>query len=32
MTKSDLKRVLVQQIEKFPLELGCGFMFVGIRQ
>lgn len=30
--ESDLERALVQQIEKFLLELGCGFMFVGTQQ
>ena len=32
MMESDLERALVQQIEKFLLELGCGFMFVGTQQ
>ena len=30
--ESDLERALVQQIEKFLLELGRGFMFVGTQQ
>ena len=30
--ESDLERALVQQIEKFLLELGRGFMFVGAQQ
>ena len=30
--ESDLERSLVQQIEKFLLELGRGFMFVGTQQ
>lgn len=29
MMESDLEKALVQQIEKFLLELGRGFMFVG---
>lgn len=32
MMESDLERALVQQIEKFILELGRGFMFVGTQQ
>ena len=32
MMESDLERALVQQIEKFLLELGCSFMFVGTQQ
>ena len=32
MRESDLERALVQQIEKFLLELGRGFMFVGTQQ
>ena len=28
--ESDLENALVQQIEKFLLELGRGFMFVGV--
>ena len=32
MLESDLERALVQQIEKFVLELGRGFMFVGTQQ
>lgn len=32
MMESDLERALVQQIEKFLLELGRGFMFVGTQQ
>ena len=32
MLESDLERALVQQIEKFLLELGRGFMFVGTQQ
>lgn len=32
MMESDLERALVQQIEKFLLELGRGFMFVGAQQ
>ena len=30
--ESDLEKALVQQIEKFLLELGRGFMFVGTQQ
>ena len=30
--ESDLKKALLQQIEKFLLELGRGFMFVGTQQ
>ena len=30
--ESDLERALAQQIEKFLLELGRGFMFVGTQQ
>ncbi len=30
--EGDLERALVQQIEKFLLELGRGFMFVGTQQ
>lgn len=30
--ESDLERALVQQIERFLLELGRGFMFVGTQQ
>ncbi len=30
--ESDLERALVMQIEKFLLELGRGFMFVGTQQ
>ena len=30
--ESDLERALVQQLEKFLLELGRGFMFVGTQQ
>lgn len=30
--ESDLERALIQQIEKFLLELGRGFMFVGTQQ
>lgn len=30
--ESDLERAMVQQIEKFLLELGRGFMFVGTQQ
>ena len=32
MMESDLERALVRQIEKFLLELGRGFMFVGTQQ
>ena len=32
LMESDLEKALVQQIEKFLLELGCGFMFVGTQQ
>ena len=32
MMESDLEKALVQQIEKFLLELGRGFMFVGTQQ
>ena len=32
MLESDLEQALVQQIEKFLLELGRGFMFVGTQQ
>ncbi len=32
MLESDLEHALVQQIEKFLLELGRGFMFVGTQQ
>lgn len=32
LLESDLKRALVAQIEKFLLELGRGFMFVGTQQ
>ena len=32
MLESDLERALVQQIERFLLELGRGFMFVGTQQ
>lgn len=32
MKGSDLERALLQQIEKFLLELGRGFMFVGSQQ
>lgn len=32
LLESDLERALVQQIEKFLLELGRGFMFVGTQQ
>lgn len=32
MLESDLERALVQQMEKFLLELGRGFMFVGTQQ
>ncbi|MDR2587636.1 MAG: PDDEXK nuclease domain-containing protein [Coriobacteriales bacterium] len=32
MKESDLEKALVQQIEKFLLELGRGFMFVGTQQ
>lgn len=32
MMESDLERALVAQIEKFLLELGRGFMFVGTQQ
>lgn len=32
MMESDLERALVTQIEKFLLELGRGFMFVGTQQ
>ena len=32
MMESDVERALVQQIEKFLLELGRGFMFVGTQQ
>jgi len=32
MMESDLETALVQQIEKFLLELGRGFMFVGTQQ
>lgn len=32
MMESDLERALVQQIKKFLLELGRGFMFVGTQQ
>ena len=30
--ESDLEKALVEQIEKFLLELGRGFMFVGTQQ
>lgn len=30
--ENDLERALVEQIEKFLLELGRGFMFVGTQQ
>lgn len=30
--ESDLEKALVEQIEKFLLELGRGFMFVGVQQ
>lgn len=30
--ESDLEKALIQQIEKFLLELGRGFMFVGTQQ
>lgn len=32
MMESDLERALIKQIEKFLLELGRGFMFVGTQQ
>ena len=32
MMESDLEKALVEQIEKFLLELGRGFMFVGTQQ
>lgn len=32
MMESDLEGALVRQIEKFLLELGKGFMFVGTQQ
>ncbi|MBO5098102.1 MAG: DUF1016 family protein [Agathobacter sp.] len=32
MQEADLQRALVNQIEKFLLELGRGFMFVGVQQ
>lgn len=32
LMESDLERALVEQIEKFLLELGRGFMFVGTQQ
>lgn len=32
MLESDLEKALVRQIEKFLLELGRGFMFVGTQQ
>lgn len=32
MLESDLEKALVKQIEKFLLELGRGFMFVGTQQ
>ena len=32
MMESDLEEALVRQIEKFLLELGKGFMFVGTQQ
>jgi predicted nuclease of restriction endonuclease-like (RecB) superfamily len=32
MMESDLEKALIQQIEKFLLELGRGFMFVGTQQ
>jgi predicted nuclease of restriction endonuclease-like (RecB) superfamily len=32
MLESDLEKALVQQIERFLLELGRGFMFVGTQQ
>jgi len=32
MIENDLEKTLVQQIEKFLLELGRGFMFVGTQQ
>ncbi len=32
IVESDLENALVQQIEKFLLELGSGFMFVGTQQ
>lgn len=32
MMENDLEKALVQQIEKFLLELGRGFMFVGTQQ
>jgi len=32
MMESDLEKALMQQIEKFLLELGRGFMFVGTQQ
>ncbi len=32
LMESDLERALVQQIERFLLELGRGFMFVGTQQ
>jgi predicted nuclease of restriction endonuclease-like (RecB) superfamily len=32
MVEGDLEKALVQQIEKFLLELGRGFMFVGTQQ
>jgi predicted nuclease of restriction endonuclease-like (RecB) superfamily len=32
LLESDLEKALVQQIEKFLLELGRGFMFVGTQQ
>lgn len=30
--ESDLEKALIEQIEKFLLELGKGFMFVGSEQ
>lgn len=30
--ESDLEKALIEQIEKFLLELGKGFMFVGLKQ
>jgi predicted nuclease of restriction endonuclease-like (RecB) superfamily len=32
MIENDLRKALIQQIEKFLLELGRGFMFVGTQQ
>ena len=32
LLESDLEKALVAQIEKFLLELGRGFMFVGTQQ